>query len=230
MQNHLLQVVSYVAMDPPIPGYEESTRDETHRVLRSIEPLDASDLVRGQFAGYRDEPGVAKGSRTETFGAIKLHIGSYRWQGVPFFLRTGKCLPLTSTEVLVTLKPAPMVDFGPGRGNQIRFRLTDPITLGIEARVLDEGGPHHTREEELTSVYRPSQHDMADYERLLTEAMAGDAGLFAREDAVEHQWAIVQPILDADTPLHSYLPGSWGPAEADRLTRGSGGWQAPKHA
>jgi glucose-6-phosphate 1-dehydrogenase len=230
MQNHLLQVVAYVAMDPPVPGYEESARDETVRVLRAIEPMTADDLVRGQFDGYRNEPGVAPDSTTETYAAVKLGIRSYRWDGVPFLIRTGKCLPLTSTEVLVTLRPSPMADFGPGRGNQFRFRLTPPITLGIEARVLNDGGRTPTREEELTAIYRQGAKAMADYELLLTEAMAGEPGLFARQDAVERAWSIVDPILGAGGPVHTYSPGTWGPREADALTRGFGGWHAPKPA
>jgi glucose-6-phosphate 1-dehydrogenase len=227
VENHLLQVVAYVAMDPPIPNDEESTRDETVRVLRSIEPLDPGDLVRGQFSGYRDEPGVAKDSTMETYAAVKLNIGSYRWDGVPFFIRTGKHLPLKATEVLVTLRPVPMADFGPGRGNQIRFRLTRPITLGLEARVLNDGGPTNTRAEELSAVYRPGREGMAAYERLLTDAMHGESALFARQDTVDAAWAVVAPILETETPLHTYQPGTWGPPEADALPREFGGWHNP---
>ena len=173
---------------------------------------------------------MAKDSTTATYAAVKLHIHTFRWAGVPFFIRTGKCMPLTATEVQVTLRGAPLTDLGPGRGNRIRFRLSDPITLGVEARVLNDGSHYGTKEEELSVVYTPNSRGMADYERLLTDAMRGEATLFARQDTVETSWGIVDPILEADTPVHTYQPTTWGPREADALTHGFGGWHTPKPA
>ena len=167
VQNHLLQVVAYIAMEPPIvlnPTYTDSVRDETVKVLRAVEPLNAANLVRGQFKGYRDEPGVNPTSRVETFAAVRLHIDSWRWAGVPFYIRTGKSLPVTTTEVLVTLKRPPITRLAPGQGNGIRFRLTPPITLGIDARVKAEGEVIASREQELTAEYRTGPAEMSDYE------------------------------------------------------------------
>ena len=145
VQNHLLQVVAYVAMEPPVPSYPEAIRDETVKVFRSIEPLDPADLVRGQFKGYQEEAGVEAGSHVETYAALRLDVDSWRWAGVPFFIRAGKCLPVTTTEVLVTLKRPPLAHLHPGRGNRIRFRLTPPITLGIDARVKAAGEGRNPR-------------------------------------------------------------------------------------
>lgn len=227
LQNHLLQVVAYLAMEPPSPHYAEGIRDETAKVLRAVEPLDPHNLVRGQFTGYGDEPGVKPGSDVETFAAVRLNIESWRWAGVPFLLRTGKCLPVNTTEVQVTLKRPPMTSLAPGKGNRIRFRLTPPIVLGIEARVKagDEGSGSHV--EELTAEYHPGATALGDYERLLTDAMRGEATLFARQDAVELSWAIVDPVLGSATPVHSYEPGAWGPAAAEDIAATVGGWHHP---
>jgi len=227
IENHLLQVVAYVAMEPPALQYRDSVRDETVKVLRTIEPLDTKSLVRGQFVGYRNEPGVAPQSQVETYAALRLHIDSWRWAGVPFFIRAGKNLPTTTTEVTVTLKRPALTRLTPGQGNRIRFRLTPPITLGIDARVKAEGEELRSREEDLRAVYKPSAAEMGDYERLLTDAMHGESTLFAREDAVEVQWSIVEPILGNVTPIYEYAPGSWGPQEADALTTNVGGWHEP---
>ena len=230
VQNHLLQVVAYVAMEPPVLSYPEAIRDETVKVFRSIEPLDPAHLVRGQFKGYQDEAGVQPGSHVETYAALRLAVDSWRWAGVPFFIRAGKCLPVTTTEVLVTLKRPPLADLHPGRGNRIRFRLTPPITLGIDARVKAAGEGLESKDQELTALYDPGAAELGDYERLLTDAMQGEATLFARQDAVEVAWSIVEPILGDRTPLHEYAPGTWGPPEADTLTKSIGGWHKPGKA
>jgi glucose-6-phosphate 1-dehydrogenase len=230
VQNHLLQVVAYVAMEPPVLSYPEAIRDETVKVFRSIEPLDPAHLVRGQFQGYQDEAGVQPGSHVETYAALRLAVDSWRWAGVPFFIRAGKCLPVTTTEVLVTLKRPPLADLHPGRGNRIRFRLTPPITLGIDARVKAAGEGLESKDQELTALYDPGAAELGDYERLLTDAMQGEATLFARQDAVEVAWSVVQPILGDRTPLHEYAPGTWGPPEADTLTKSIGGWHKPGKA
>lgn len=227
VQNHLLQVVAYVAMEPPVLSYPEAIRDETVKVLRSIEPLDPSDLMRGQFGGYRKEPGVDPHSNVETFAALRLQVDSWRWAGVPFFIRTGKCLPVTTTEVLVTLKQPPLTSLHPSGGNAIRFRLTPPITLGINARVKAAGETLTSAEQELTALYDPGTAEPGDYERLLTDAMQGETTLFARQDAVEVAWSIVEPILGEITPLHMYKCGTWGPQAADAVTASYGGWHKP---
>ena len=227
VQNHLLQVVAYLAMEPPVLQYAEGIRDETAKVLRMIRPLDPQNLVRGQFQGYRDEAGVSPDSCMETYAAVRLNIDSWRWADVPFLIRTGKCLPLKATEVQVTLKRPPIARFAPGKGNRIRFRLSPPIMLGIEARVMagDEGLA--SRDQELMAEYQPGCAAMGDYERLLTDAMQGEATLFARQDAVETAWAIVDPILDDAAPVHPYEPGTWGPVEAEAMAAAVGGWQQP---
>jgi len=227
VENHLLQVVACVAMEPPLLQYAEGYRDEVVRVLRTIQPLDPQHLVRGQFTGYRNEPGVAADSQVETYAAVQLHIDSWRWYGVPFLIRAGKNLPVTTTEVVVTLKRPALTRLAPGQGNRIRFRLTAPITLGIDTRVKAGGPAMLSRAQELTAVYEPGAEAMVDYERLLTDAMHGECTLFAREDAVEVAWSVVDPILGNVTPAYEYAPGTWGPQEADKLAKGIGGWQAP---
>lgn len=230
LQNHLLQVVAYLAMEPSVMKYSEGIRDETAKVLRAIVPLDPQSLVRGQFKGYRDEPGVDPDSDVETFAAVRLNIDSWRWAGVPFLIRTGKHLPVTVTEVQVTLKRPPIADLGPGKGNRIRFRLTTPILLGLEARVKAGGEGTASQEQELLAEYHPGAAVLGDYERLLTDAMRGDAMLFARQDAVELSWSIVDPILGAVAPIHTYEPGSWGPDAATEMAAFVGGWHHPGSA
>ena len=207
--------------------YTESIRDEQVKVFRQIEPLDPTDLVRGQFRGYREEPGVAPASRVETFAAVRLDIASWRWEGVPFFIRAGKRLPVTTTEVVVELKRPPIVKLAPGKGNYVRLRLSPEVTIAIGARVKKPGEEMRGERMELSFLHRPSGDEMDAYERLLGDAMDGDAQLFARQDAVEVAWGIVQPILGDVTPVHEYEPGTWGPAAADRLTADVGGWHNP---
>jgi glucose-6-phosphate 1-dehydrogenase len=227
IQNHLLQILAFLAMEPPIVGYPESVRDEQVKLFRTIRPLNASSLVRGQFRGYRKEPGVAPDSRVETFAAVRLCIDSWRWEGVPFFLRAGKCLPMTTTEVVVDLKHPPLVKFAPGRGNYVRFRLSPDVTIAVGARVKQPGEAMVGEETELRFVHHPKGDEMDAYERLIGDAMDGDATLFARQDVVEAAWAIVDPIRGTDTPVTDYDCGAWGPPEAEQLTESIGGWQVP---
>ena len=230
VQNHMLQVVGFLAMEPPITTYGESIRDEQVKVFRSIQPLDPESLVRGQFRGYRSELGVAPDSRVETFAAVRLEIASWRWEGVPFFIRAGKCLPTTTTEVIVELRRPPLAKPLPKQGNYLRFRLSPDVVIALGARVKEPGEAMVGRLTELSMVRDPGDDAMDAYERLLGDAMEGDATLFARQDAVETAWEIVQPILGGATPLHEYEPGSWGPAQAERLTADVGGWHCPKSA
>jgi glucose-6-phosphate 1-dehydrogenase len=226
VQNHLLQVLSYLAIEPPATTYSEAIRDEQVKLLRSIQPLEPRDLVRGQFRGYRDEPGVTPGSRVETYAALRLDIDSWRWDGVPFFIRTGKCLPVTTTEVLVELCRPPLARAFPLHGNYFRFRLGPDVAIALGAQVKEPGEGVSSRSTELTLLSQ-AEGDLGAYERLLGDAIEGDASLFARADAVERAWEIVEPILGDATPLFEYEPGGWGPAEAERLTAGHGGWRAP---
>jgi glucose-6-phosphate 1-dehydrogenase len=227
IQNHMVQILGFLAMEPPVVGYDESTRDEQVKLFRTIRPLDPASLVRGQYRGYRRETGVAPGSRVETYAAVRLAIDSWRWEGVPFFLRAGKCLPVSATEVVVDLKRPPLVKLAPGKGNYVRFRLSPDVTIAVGARVKHPGDEMIGDETELSIVHHAHGDEMDAYERLIGDAMDGDASLFAREDAVEAAWAIVDPILGTDTPLHEYAPGTWGPADAERLAEPIGGWQCP---
>lgn len=227
IQNHMLQVVSFLAMEPPTTTYHESIRDEQVKVFRMIRPLSPEDLVRGQFRGYRQEDGVAPDSTVETFAAVRLHIDSWRWDGVPFFIRAGKCLPTTTTEVLVTLQRPPLTRPAPGDANYVRFRLSPDVTIAVGARVKRPGEQMVTDPTELRVVHHPDGEELDAYERLIGDAMAGDGTLFARQDGVEAAWAIVQPILGNVVPVQPYEPGTWGPADAARLTADSGGWHCP---
>ncbi len=228
IQNHMLQVVSLLAMESPVRTYHEAIRDEQAKVFRAIRPLRPADLVRGQFRGYRKEAGVAPDSTVETFAAVRLEIDSWRWEGVPFCIRAGKCLPTTTTEVMVELHRPPLAKNFPEFGNYVRFRLSPDVIIAIGARILKPAEePPTLMPVELSAVRYPAGDEMDAYERLLGDAMAGDAILFAREDAVEAAWGAVQPILGNATPVYEYEPGTWGPAEADHLTADVGGWHNP---
>jgi glucose-6-phosphate 1-dehydrogenase len=227
VQNHLLQVVGFLAMEPPVTTYHESVRDERVKVFRSIRPLSPADLVRGQFRGYRAEPGVAADSEVETFAAVHLRIDSWRWEGVPFFIRAGKCLATSATEVVATLRRPPLSKVWPGQANYLRFGLSPDVTIAIGVRVKRPGDGMETEPTELEVVRRVMRGSMDAYERLIGDALDGDATLFARQDAVEAAWAVVQPILGPGTPVHEYEPGSFGPREAAALTAQVGGWQNP---
>jgi glucose-6-phosphate 1-dehydrogenase len=235
IQNHLLQVVSYLAMEAPSSTIPEAIRNEQAKVLRTIRPLSPDHMVRGQFRGYRDEPGVAKDSYMGTYAALRLYVDSWRWDGVPFYVRAGKCLATTTTEVMVEFKNPPQVVFNepaPSMGNYIRFRLSPQVQIALGTRVKKPGEGMNGRPVELTLGEVPEAPGegvrLGDYERLLGDAMAGDATLFARTDIVEAAWAIVDPVLHGPSPLYEYEPGSWGPKEADELTHAVGGWNTPR--
>jgi glucose-6-phosphate 1-dehydrogenase len=225
IQNHLLQVVAVLAMEPPVSSYPESVRDEKVKVFRAIRPLSPRDLVRGQYAGYRQEVGVSPDSTVETFAAMRLRIDSWRWDGVPFFIRAGKRLATSCTEVLVTLRRPPL-QRGPEDPNYFRFRLSPDVIIALGARVKKPGDQLVTEPTELRLVHHQDKNEMLPYERLLGEAMEGDTSMFAREDSVDAAWAIVEPVLGDVTPVHEYAPESWGPVDADRLTAEVGGWHA----
>jgi glucose-6-phosphate 1-dehydrogenase len=227
IQNHLLQVVGFLAMEPPLGTYAESIRDEQVKVFRAIRPLSPDDLVRGQFAGYRKEAGVASDSTVETYAAVRLHIDSWRWEGVPFFIRAGKCMPTSTTEVLVSLRRPPLRRVGPQETNHLRFRLSPEVIIALGARIKKSGEHMVSEPTELKMVHQTDGDEMDAYERLLGDAMEGDATLFSRQDGVEAAWAIVDPILTGATPVHAYEPGTWGPPDAARLTADVGGWHAP---
>ncbi len=230
VQNHLLQVVAILAMEPPVGTHAEAMRDEKLKVLRAIRPLERRDVVRGQYAGYRAEQGVAAGSDVETYAALRFEIDSWRWSGVPFFVRTGKRLAVTATEVMATLRRPPQRLFDeplPPRANYLRFRLgPDRVAIALGARTKTAGEAMVGRETELFAC--DTQLDtMLPYERLLGDALRGDATLFARQDAVEAAWGIVDRLLASGPQVVQYAPGSWGPPAATRLVERHGGWYDP---
>jgi glucose-6-phosphate 1-dehydrogenase len=227
MQNHLFQILANLAMEPPIRTDSESIRDEKVKVLKAIPPLKAVEVVRGQFRGYRQEPGVAPDSQVETFAAIKLEIDSWRWRGVPFYIRAGKCLPVTSTEILLRLRQPPtMYEHYDLKPNFCRLRISPDVELSFGLNVTSPVNDSESELEELIASRHPCAKEMDAYERVLGDAMRGDQTLFAREDYVEEAWRIVDPVLKSGTPLHEYEPGSWGPAEVQKVTP-PGGWQDP---
>jgi glucose-6-phosphate 1-dehydrogenase len=235
IQNHLLQVVSYLAMEAPSSTIPEAIRDEQAKVLRTIRPLKCEDMVRGQFKGYTDEPGVPKDSYMATYAAVRLFVDSWRWDGVPFYVRAGKCLKHTVTEVMVEFKNPPQVVFkeqAPSMGNYIRFRLGPQVQIAMGARVKRFGEALQGRQVELSAVDHLSTQGgevrLGDYERLLGDAMAGDQTLFARTDLVEAAWAIVDPVIHGPSPMYPYEPGTWGPKEAESLPEAVGGWNTPQ--
>lgn len=218
IQNHLLQIVGFLAMETPPTTSQESIRNEQVKVFKMIRPLSPEDVVRGQFRGYRQTEGVAPDSMVETFAAARLSIDSPRWEGVPFVIRAGKCLPTTMTEVLVTLKRPALSTLCAGQGNYVRFRLSPEVTIAIGARVKRPGEQLIGDPTELKVVNLQRGDEMAAYERLLSDAMVGDCTLFSGQAGVEAAWTIVQPVLDMATPLHEYEPGTWGPVEAEKFT------------
>ncbi|MEO9222506.1 MAG: glucose-6-phosphate dehydrogenase [Mycobacteriaceae bacterium] len=230
VQNHLLQVVSLLAMEPPAGYGHKDIRDEKVKVLRAIPPLHRDAVVRGQFAGYRDEDGVAPDSATETFVALRCHVDTWRWSGVPFYIRSGKHLPTTATEVLARLRQPPQAVLGQGRSsrpNYLRFALSPDISISLGARVKAPGQAMAGQDVELTVHEQPGSAELAPYQRLLDDAMDGDATLFAREDAVEAAWQIVEPVLHDATEPHPYRQGTWGPEQATALMARHGGWHDP---
>jgi glucose-6-phosphate 1-dehydrogenase len=227
IQNHLFQVMAYLAMEPPVRTDSESVRDEKVKVLKAMPPLEAKDLVRGQFLGYRKEQGVAPDSKVETFAALKLEIDSWRWRGVPFYIRAGKCLPVTCTEVVVRLRQPPTMYEGYDlKSNYCRIRISPDIAFGICMNTISVDDEKVSQPVEIEGRRYPRAGEMDAYERVLGDAMAGDSTLFAREDYVEEAWRIVDPVLQAGTPVFEYEPKTWGPAEVERVTP-PGGWQNP---
>jgi glucose-6-phosphate 1-dehydrogenase len=227
MQNHLFQVMAHLAMEPPVRTDSESIRDEKVKVLKAIPPLKAEDLVRGQFRGYQQEPGVAPGSKVETFAALKLEIDSWRWRGVPFYIRAGKNLPVTCTEVLVRLRQPPTMYEGYDlKSNYCRLRISPDISFGICMNTISVDDESVSQPVEITGRRYPKAEEMDAYERVLGDAMAGDSTLFAREDYVEEAWRIVDPVLKTGTPVFEYEPKTWGPKEVENVTP-PGGWQNP---
>ncbi|GIF49173.1 glucose-6-phosphate 1-dehydrogenase [Asanoa ferruginea] len=230
VQNHLLQVLSLLAMEPPGGYGHQDIRPEKAKVLRAMPPLRPNDVVRGQFAGYLDEDGVAADSTVETFVALRAHIDNWRWAGVPFFIRAGKKLPVTATEAVIRLRRPPAALAGTDRGhppNYVRFRLSPDGGIAFGVTVKAPGESMHANDVELAAVERPSHFDLPPYQRLLGDALVGDASLFATEQGVEASWAVVDPVLEDTTAPHRYAPGTWGPEEAQRLAASHGGWHDP---
>jgi len=227
VQNHLFQVLANLAMEPPARTDSESMRDEKVKVLKAIPPIQPADIVRGQFRGYLDEKGVAAGSKVETFTALRLSIESWRWQGVPFFIRAGKSLPVTCTEVVAHLRRPPTVfpTCLPPH-NYLRFRISPENEMALGVNVMDAEEKGVGQPTELMASRRPGGNERDAYERVLTDAIAGDRTLFAREDYVEEAWRIVDPVLKADTPVYGYEPGTWGPSQADHIAPPDG-WNNP---
>ena len=228
VQNHLLELVALLTMEPPVGHDVDALRDEKHRAFRAMRPLAPDEVVRGQYRGYRREKGVDPESNVETFAALRLHIDSWRWAGVPFYIRAGKCLPVTATEIRVELKhpPRDVFDRLPHSPNYVRFRLSPDVVISLGSCVKRPGEDMVGEVVELTVRHSPGD-EMRAYERLLGEAMSGDPSLFVREDEVLAAWAIVEPALRAPAPVHEYEPGSWGPREADALIERDGQWDQP---
>lgn len=229
LQNHLLQIAALLLMEPPAGQDSEAIRDATSQAFRAIRPLDPAEVVRGQFDGYRDETGVDPSSDVETFAAVRLHVDSWRWSGVPIYIRTGKCLPVTATEVFVTLKRPPLAVFEDvplTPGNHVRFRLSPEVLIELGARAKRPGDANLGEQVNLDAC-RNTHDAMPAYQRLLGDAMRGDQTLFARTDAVEASWRVVEPILTTKPPLQFYAPGTWGPPAAARFI-GDSDWYDPK--
>jgi len=228
IQNHLFQVLANLAMEPPIRMDSESIRDEKVKVLKAMPPLAESNLVRGQFRGYRSEKGVAPDSQIETFAALRLEIDSWRWQGVPFFIRAGKCMPVTCTEIVLRLRRPPTAYPLAGMPtNHLRFRVSPETTLAFGLMTPKIGDESLVQPFEAMVNHHPLPDEVDAYERVLTDAMAGDATLFARQDYVEEAWRIVDPVLKKGSALYDYEPNTWGPAEVERRVTPPNGWHNP---
>ncbi|MDE2434924.1 MAG: glucose-6-phosphate dehydrogenase [Sphingomonadales bacterium] len=230
IQNHLLNVVLLLAMEPPASGAADDLVDEKVQVLKSIRPLGETDILRGQFVGYQQEPGVRPGSTVETFAVVRCFVDTWRWQGVPFFIRAGKQLPVTATEVVVRFKPPPIALFDEdqsGDGNHIRFRISPEILIGLKARRKRPGEYMVGEAIELDAVDNDTSDEMTPYERLIGDAMNGRRALFTREDASELAWRVVGPVLDLPGAPLAYQPGEWGPAEAAEHLAPPHGWANP---
>lgn len=230
VQNHMLQVVALLAMDPPAGRDLLSVRAEKLRLFDAVRPLDPAHVVRGQFRGYRDEKGVAEDSRTETFAALCMHIDTWRWSGVPWYVRAGKSLPVTATEVRVDLKCPPLAIFdeiSPDTSNFIRFRLSPEVVISLGARVKQHGEEMRGEQVQLIARHEPPT-EASPYERLLRDAMCGDSALFTRDDSVEAAWRVLEPVLANPPPVQEYEPGTWGPPGAEDILRGADKWYDPK--
>jgi glucose-6-phosphate 1-dehydrogenase len=228
VQNHLLQLVANVAMEPPVSATGEAVRDEKVKVLHAVPSLDPGSIVRGQFRGYRSENGVAPDSRVETFAAVQLAVNNWRWQGVPFYIRAGKCLPVTATEIIVRFRrPPDLYPVSTVPPNQIRFRIGPDVAIALGTTVKAPGESVAGVPTELLAVHNPDGEEMDAYERLLGDAMKGNQTEFAREDYVEEAWRIVEPVLGNTAPVEEYDPHTWGPSEVDRRVAPPGGWQNP---
>jgi glucose-6-phosphate 1-dehydrogenase len=230
VQNHMLQVIACLAEECPAGKDHEARRDERGRLLKAVRTLHPSDVVRGQFRGYRREPGVAPDSQVETFAAARFHIDNQRWRGVPFYVRAGKCLPVTATEVLVQFKRSlrsVLDELDPPLANYYRFRLSPEIAIALGTKAKRPGELMVGERIELVAHHQaPDQ--MGPYERLLGDAAGGDATLFGREDSVEAAWRVVEPVLGNATPLSEYEPNTWGPPEVERVLAPNGGWHNPQ--
>jgi glucose-6-phosphate 1-dehydrogenase len=228
VQNHLLQILSNLTMEPPARADSESLRDEKVKVLKSIAPLDERSVVRGQFRGYRQEPGVEPDSNIETFVAMKLEIDSWRWKGVPVYIRAGKNMPVTCTEILARFKKPPSIipDTALFR-NHLRFRIGPEMTIAQGTTVMAPTGDMRGQFVEMVASRHPCPQEMEAYERVLRDAIAGDSTLFARQDYVEEAWRIVDPILNAKSPVHEYDCGTWGPDDVNQVVLPPGGWHNP---
>jgi glucose-6-phosphate 1-dehydrogenase len=230
VQNHILQVLALVAMEPPAGNHPDSVRDKKLELFKAVRPADPSRCVRGQYAGYQQVDGVAEGSTTETYVALELAIDNWRWSGVPFFVRAGKEMPVTATEVSVAFERPPPLGVGSGRRpsrNEMRIRI-DPQPGARLHLLAKKAGEEAFEPADLEVLFEKSPGEEPEpYERLLGDALAGDTQLFTREDAVEEAWRIVQPLLDEPGPVHPYEPGSWGPEVAEKLTRGICRWYEP---
>jgi glucose-6-phosphate 1-dehydrogenase len=231
VQNHLFQILSNLAMEPPVRSDSESIRDEKVKVLKAIPPIGANNLIRGQFRGYRQEKGVAPDSNIETFAALQLEVDSWRWQGVPFYIRAGKKLPVTCAEVVARFRTPPVVvKNGNVSRNYLRFRISPEMTIAVGATVMGPAESMQNESVEIIASRHPCPEEMDAYERVLGDAMAGDATIFAREDYVEEAWRIVDPILKASPPVYTYDGGEWGPSEVEQRVSPPGGWHNPAAA
>ena len=227
VQNHLFQILSNLAMEAPVRADAETLRDEKVKVLKAIPPIEEKNMVRAQFQGYLSEPGVAKGSQTETFAAMRLEINSWRWKGVPFYIRAGKCMPDTVTEIFAKFyKPPTLIPDNRLTENHLRLRISPDVTIAMGLMTLASGGESMRLQAGEMLATSTSGADVDPYERLLGAAMAGDSTFFAREDYVEEAWRIVDPVLKKGTPIYSYAPNTWGPAEASQVAP-QGGWENP---
>jgi glucose-6-phosphate 1-dehydrogenase len=230
VQNHLLQVIALLAMDPPAGNDPRARQAERLRLFRAMRPLDPKEVVRGQFRGYREEKGVAKDSQVETFAALRLHIDSWRWADVPFYIRAGKCLPITATEVRVTFKSPPLPVFDPGDAmpcNYYRLRLSPEVVIAAGALVKRSGEEMRGEPVELIARHH-AQSDKSPYERLLGDAIRGDGSLFTQDDSVEAAWRVVDPVLHDPLPVVQYDCGSWGPSQANSVLIDGEAWHDPK--